>query len=129
MQNFLELGAVGVLGIIVWHAMGIFRTLLMEKRWEKTGTKTPPKGYPVDFASNQISDRVVYDVSVSLSKLVVGQEQQTKTIEELVSELRANRSVLLRHATQTTDFIQAYGRKLTGEKIPTQDNQDEGYVD
>ena len=85
MDALTKMGVVGVLGIIVWHLMGMFRVLFFEKRWEKNGAKTPTTGYPNSFGPNQISDRVVYDVSVSLSKLVVGQEQQTKTIEALVT--------------------------------------------
>ena len=121
MDALVKMGAVGVLGIVVWHLMGMFRVMFFEKRWEKNGAKTPPRGYPFDFGPNQISDRVVYDVSVSLSKLVVGQEQQTKVVNELVTELRSNRNMLLKHASQTTDFIRSYGKKLTGEMIPTDD--------
>lgn len=120
-RGLIELGGFGFGIAVAWHAMGIFRQLLMEKRWEKTGTKTPRNGYPPEFGPDRVSDRVVYDVSVSLSRLVVGQEQQTKAISELVAEFRSNRENLILHANQTSNFIRAYGKAATGHRVSESD--------
>tara|TARA_R110000744_G_scaffold96193_2_gene185941 strand:- start:196 stop:495 length:300 start_codon:yes stop_codon:yes gene_type:complete len=90
----LQYGALGLAAGIAFKGADLLKDIVSMKMTNGNGvsTKTPPNGYNFSGMYNDQNARVVYDVSKTMSEVVV----ETRAVKEAVEGLRSDMREVVR---------------------------------